>query len=273
VGGVGGIGRPMAVARLYDGLAATWDAGAGLVYGPLADSMVRASPIALNGQFVLDVGSGTGALAQAAASGGARVAVADFSPGMLAHRRGRGRMPTAADARALPFSGGSFDAAMAGFLLNHLPPAPVLAEMARVVRPGGAVMASTWSAGRPDPVKEAVREVLVAWGWDPPGWYTTMKAEVEPVSGHPDRLGAAAGQAGLVEVQAEVIEEDLGLRDPRSVVAYRLAMPHIAPWVAQLDEPSSAELVRQSCAAVAPHVPTWRPSVIQLTARVGTQPR
>jgi ubiquinone/menaquinone biosynthesis C-methylase UbiE len=261
------------VAELYDSLAATWDAAAGPVYGPLARSLVRASPMELHGQFVLDLGSGTGALAQAAAAGGARVVAADSSFGMMARGTGRGWTAVGADALTVPFRASSFDAAMAGFVLNHLSPAVALAELARVVRPEGAIVASTWSAGRPDPVKVAIDTVLASWGWDPPGWYKTMKAEVEPISGDPCRLRSAAEEAGLVEVRAEVVDEDLGLRDSRAAVAYRLAMPHIAPWLAQLTEPSRSELARTLCIAAAPHVQGWRPSVIQLTARVRAHPR
>ena len=53
---------------------------------------------------------------------------------------------------------------MAGFVLNHLPPAPALAELARVVRPGGVVLASTWAGGPPDPVKSAIDGVLAPLG-------------------------------------------------------------------------------------------------------------
>ena len=42
------------------------------------------------------------------------------------------------DARALPFPGGSFDVVLSGGLLEHFrDPAPILAEMARILRPGG----------------------------------------------------------------------------------------------------------------------------------------
>jgi SAM-dependent methyltransferase len=273
VGGVGGSRRHVAVARPYDGLAAAWGTAAGLVYEPLALSLVQASPIDLAGQLVLDLGSGTGAVAQAVAANGARVMVADCSLGMVAHGTERGWMAIAANALALPVRDSGFDAVTAGFLLNHLSPAAVLTEMARVVRSRGAVVASTWASARSDPVKTAITEVLVSWGWQPPAWYETMKAEVEPISGDPHRLMEAAEGAGLVDVHASVVDEDLGVHDPGAVVAYRMAMPHIAPWVARLGEPADTELFRQLRIAVAPHVPGWRPLVIQLTARVPAHPR
>jgi len=261
------------VARPYDGLAAAWGTAAGLVYEPLAYSLVRASPVALAGKFVLDLGSGTGAVAQAVAASGARAVVADSSLGMAVHLHEHRWTALVADAMALPFRDGAFDAAVAGFLLNHVAPAGALAEMGRVVRAGGAVVASTWAVERSDPVKAAISDVLTSWGWRPPAWYEAMKADVEPISGDPCRLVDATEQAGLVEVHARVVDEDLGVDDPGAVVAYRLAMPHIAPWVTGLGEPAHSELAQVLRIAVAPHVPGWRPSVIQLTARVPTHPR
>ena len=263
----------MAVARPYDGLAAAWGTDAARVYEPLALSLVRASPIPLAGARILDLGSGTGAVAQALAGEGGRVVLVDSSFDMVIHGYERGWTAIAADAVALPLRDSAFDGATAGFLLNHVPPAMALIEMARVVRTGGAVVASTWASVSSDPVKAAIGDVLCSWRWRPPAWYETLKAEVEPISGDPQRLAVAAAQAGLVDVEVRVVNEDLGLRDPGAVVAYRLAMPHIAPWVTRLGEHAESELIRQLCIAVAPHVPGWRPSVIHLTARVPAHPR
>lgn len=273
MGGAGGSGHRVAVVRPYDGVAADWDTTAGLVYQPLAASLVQASPVALAGKLVLDLGSGTGAVARAATGKGARVVVADCSVGMVVHGYGHRRMAIVADALAVPVRDHCFDAVVAGFLLNHLSPTTALLEMERIVRAGGAVIASTWSSVPSDPVKTAVSDVLSSWGWLPPAWYETMKAEVEPISSVPRRLSDVARQAGLVDVHATVVEVDLGALDPGVVVAYRLAMPQIAPWVAGLGEPATSRLVRQLCIAVSPHIRGWRPSVIHLTARVPAHPK
>jgi SAM-dependent methyltransferase len=262
----------VAVTTAYDGLAPGWDAAAGMVYRPLARSLVEASPVALAGRLVLDAGSGTGAVAQAAAARGAQVVAADRSCGMLSYGRGWGWPAVAADVLALPLRDGGFDAAVAGFLLNHLPPAPALAELARVVCPGGIVLASTWAGGRRDPVKAAIDAVLSSWGWVPPAWYQEMQEQLEQVSGNPERLAATARQAGLVSVHAWVHREDLGLLHPHAVIAYRLALPHIAPWEGKLEAPARAELVRQALGAVEPHVQGWRPAAIMLAGRVRRQP-
>jgi hypothetical protein len=53
-----------------------------------------------------------------------------------------------ADAAALPFADGAFDAVVAMHMLYHLPdPAKGIAEMARVLKPGGFLAATTNGAG------------------------------------------------------------------------------------------------------------------------------
>ena len=70
------------------------------------------------------------------------------------------------------------------------------------------------TASGSDPVKSAIDAVLAAGGWRPPGWYGVMKTVIEPVSGDPHRLAAAAGRAGLVDVSVARRAPDLGVRDP-----------------------------------------------------------
>lgn len=256
----------------YNGLAHEWDAAAGVVYRPLARSLVAASPVPLAGRLVLDIGSGTGAVAQAAAARGARVVAIDRSTEMVSYRSGQGWPVIVADVLALPLRDGVFDAAVAGFLLNHLPPGPALAELVRVVRPGGVVLASTWAGGQRDSAKAAIDAVVASWGWVPPAWYQAMREQVKQVSGNPERLTVTARQAGLAFVRAWVHRENLGLLSSHAVVAYRLATPHIAPWVGTLDPPARAELVRQALVAVQPHAPGWRPAAVLLAGRVVSQP-
>jgi demethylmenaquinone methyltransferase/2-methoxy-6-polyprenyl-1,4-benzoquinol methylase len=160
----------VAVASAYDHLARAWDEGAGLVYRPLARLLVRSSPAGLAGWTVLDAGSGTGAVAQAATAVGASVVVLDRSPGMLSFDGGGGWPAVKGDALDLPFGDGVFDGALAGFLINHFPPASGLAELARVVQPGGVVLATTWAGGDVDPVKAAVDSCSFRLvGWRRPG--------------------------------------------------------------------------------------------------------
>ena len=96
-----------------------------------------------DGGQVLDVATGTGLVAEALLARGFRVTGLDQSPGMLAHARARfgdrvGLVEASAD--ALPFPDASFDHLTFTYLLRYVDePGATLAELARVVRPGGTV--------------------------------------------------------------------------------------------------------------------------------------
>jgi demethylmenaquinone methyltransferase / 2-methoxy-6-polyprenyl-1,4-benzoquinol methylase len=95
------------------------------------------------GGHVLDVATGTGMVAAELLRRGFEVTGVDQSPGMLAiaERRFRGgvRLVTAS-AESLPFVDGTFDHLTFTYLLRYVEdPAATLAELVRVVRPGGVV--------------------------------------------------------------------------------------------------------------------------------------
>jgi SAM-dependent methyltransferase len=69
------------------------------------------------------------------------------------------------DAQRLALREGSFGAAVAAFVLFHLPdPGRCLQEVARVLRPGGAVGTVTWSREEPPPANSVWDEELAAAG-------------------------------------------------------------------------------------------------------------
>jgi SAM-dependent methyltransferase len=100
-------------------------------------------------QRVLDVGAGTGALAAELVTrlGAAAVAVAEPSPEFTAglRRRFANVDVRQAPAEDMAWEDGSFDAALAQLVVSFVadPPAAV-AEMARLVRPGGVVAVCMW---------------------------------------------------------------------------------------------------------------------------------
>ncbi len=103
------------------------------------------------GEKILDVGCGTGSLTFALArhAGLSEIGAIDFSPVFVAaaNRRNTDSRITIqqADACDLPFENGRFDRAMALLVLHFVPEAgKAVAEMRRVVRPGGVVAAVVW---------------------------------------------------------------------------------------------------------------------------------
>jgi SAM-dependent methyltransferase len=99
------------------------------------------------GTRVLDVGCGLGHLAAAAVARGAAVTGTDLAEGMLEAARARhpGIEFVRGDGEALPFEDATFDAALAAFVINHLPdPERGAAELIRVTRPGGRVAVAMW---------------------------------------------------------------------------------------------------------------------------------
>ena len=121
--------------------AAGWSARAATYGALIARATARAADALLAGvepgDRLLDVGSGPGALAAAAAARGALVTGVDLSPGMVA--AARSRHPdlefVEGDAEHLPFADGAFDVVTGAFVINHVPdPERAVAEMKRVSR-------------------------------------------------------------------------------------------------------------------------------------------
>jgi SAM-dependent methyltransferase len=97
---------------------------------------------------VLDIATGPGYVAAAAAERGAKVVGVDFSSSMVAQARQQFPAITfqQGDAEALPFPDSSFDAVLISFgLLHFARPEQALAEARRVLRPGGRVAFSVWA--------------------------------------------------------------------------------------------------------------------------------
>jgi ubiquinone/menaquinone biosynthesis C-methylase UbiE len=104
-----------------------------------------------DGDRVLDVGTGTGALASAveAATKSSEIVGIDPSEGFISYAKknaksGRFRFEIG-DAQALQFKDGSFDQTMALLVMNFIPDHnKAIAEMRRVTRPDGVVSACVW---------------------------------------------------------------------------------------------------------------------------------
>jgi demethylmenaquinone methyltransferase / 2-methoxy-6-polyprenyl-1,4-benzoquinol methylase len=127
------------IAGVYDVMNSVMTAGLHHRWRERAADLARVGP----GTRALDVATGTGDLAISLARRGGEVVGSDFSEGML--ERARAKSPQVrweqANALALPYDDDAFDAATVGFgARNFSELERGIAEMARVVRPGGRVV-------------------------------------------------------------------------------------------------------------------------------------
>ena len=100
------------------------------------------------GTDLLDVGTGPGTLVGPALGRGATVCAVDLSEPMVVAARARfpGVEVSLGDAHRLPYGDATFDAVTMGFCLHHIPaPEHALAEVRRVLRPGGRVAFAVWA--------------------------------------------------------------------------------------------------------------------------------
>jgi SAM-dependent methyltransferase len=98
---------------------------------------------------LLEVGCGTGALAaRCVAELGCEVVALDASAEMVRATQARGIDVMTGDVQELPFADGAFDCAVAAWMLYHVPDLDRgVAELARVLRPGGRLVAITNGRG------------------------------------------------------------------------------------------------------------------------------
>jgi len=117
----------------------------------------------LRPERVIEVGGGPGELAARIATELAcEVVMLDISPRMVELACDRGVDARVGDVQSLPFPDASFDCAVAAWMLFHVPDIDAgVAELARVLRPGGRLVAVTNST---DHLKE-LREIAGAAAW------------------------------------------------------------------------------------------------------------
>ncbi len=89
--------------------------------------------------LVVDIGGGTGRVAQSIAENGCPVIVVDVSAGMLTRVHGKpGLIPLMADAAALPFRSGSVSRVLIVDALHHIrKQRETIRELCRLLEPGG----------------------------------------------------------------------------------------------------------------------------------------
>jgi SAM-dependent methyltransferase len=170
-----------------------------------------------SGTRLLDVACGPGHIAAEAAAKGAVPVGLDLAEGMVALARARYVEIEfqQGDAERLPFADASFDAVVAGFVVNHLPrPERALAEFVRVVRSGGRVAVTVWD--RPERMRllgvlgeavegtEGVRDPDLRSGGPDPSRFADDAALAALLSG----AGLADAEVRSIAFEQEVADTD-----------------------------------------------------------------
>jgi SAM-dependent methyltransferase len=120
-----------------------------LIFEPLAEDLA-ARAASLDASRILEIAAGTGVVTRALANTTrASIAATDLNQAMLDEASAVGTSRAVdwkqADAMALPFSDGEFDAVVCQFGVMFFPDKPkAFAEARRVLRPGGVFLFSVW---------------------------------------------------------------------------------------------------------------------------------
>jgi malonyl-CoA O-methyltransferase len=154
-----------AVARAFDRASRGYDAAAALQERVRNELLARLDELKVQPTAVLDLGAGTGHGTRALKRRHpkAMVVAADIAPGMLDCARRQSRWMrrferVCTDAYALPFRDGAFDLVFSSLMLQWCDDLDaVFAEIARVLKPGGLLLFSTFGPG-------TLSELREAWG-------------------------------------------------------------------------------------------------------------
>jgi SAM-dependent methyltransferase len=177
---------------------------------------------------VLDVGCGLGETTERFAKElGADVQAIDLSPRMVELTRARGINVQVGDVQQLPFADKEFDCVFAGWVLYHVPDLDrAIAECARVLRPGGRLVASSYFESNMSELWDLIDGV----------------GPRDPLSfSHTN--GAALLKRHFARVEQRDLEATLIFPDTESIrtfVASTIDRAHLAPLMPEIKEPFHA---------------------------------
>jgi SAM-dependent methyltransferase len=198
------------------------------------------------GERLLDIATGAGYVAGAAAQRGAQASGLDFSPGQIA--LARSTYPAVqfqvGDAESLPFADGSFDCVVSAFGMPHFPdPARALAQMHRVLKPAGRVAFTVWD----------VPERAVGFGavYDAIRRHGSLDVGLPAgpnffLFSDPKTSEAAIVHAGFVRPGIRVVPQTWRLRGPEDAFATILSSTVRASATLRAQTPQAREAIRQA---------------------------
>jgi SAM-dependent methyltransferase len=224
----------------------TWSSGRYDAIGDriaaIADEVVAAVDRrnAVRGATVADLACGTGSAALAAAAAGARVTGVDITPELIAIAEQKARAAGAAidwvtgDAAETGLPAATFDAVVSNMGIIFVEPTRQVAEIARLLKPGGALCFSSWV---PDPETPFFKPIVSVFGQP-------------PASGpSPDNWGVAETIRERLDADFDDVEIESGLSPWRlgTVDDAMYLVEHESPLhvslLANLDEATRSKLL------------------------------
>jgi len=181
----------------------------GFYYEPYAADLARRLAVGRDGR-VLELACGTGILTRrlrAALPNDAQLVATDLNEPMIEFARsklwGADIHWRTADAQALPFKEGAFDAVVCQFGLMFLPDKALgFREARRVLKPGGTFLANVWCSLDDNPTAAAAHRTLAAmFPDDPPHFLETLFGLHDAGA-----IEALAREAGFANVAVERVE-------------------------------------------------------------------
>lgn len=202
------------------------------------------------GARVLDVASGTGVVARAAATrlgDGGAVTGLDINPGMLAVARS---LPADAGAAsiewqegsvlALPFADAAFDVVLCQLGLQFFPDRPAaLAEIRRVLVPGGRTGISVFGPIEHNPATHALADALDRHV----GQGASLAKRNEHVLADTDELRMLLEEAGFRDVVIESVTKTVRFPSATAYVRIQLAATPLATLVERYDAADRERLI------------------------------
>jgi ubiquinone/menaquinone biosynthesis C-methylase UbiE len=200
-------------------------------------------------QQALDVGCGTGAflvpLARRLALQGATVIGLDLAEGTLGQARARMQaegLPVdciIGDVEALPFADHAFDLVLANYMLYHVPDLDqAIAELRRVLRPGGTLLAATNGQEHMRELWQMEEQALLRLGLSPPA-VTALMERARAAGALSFRLdnGAQWLRHSFTDVHLERYPDALHVTEVEPLVAYLVSLWSMEQLVAGVAAP------------------------------------
>jgi SAM-dependent methyltransferase len=226
--------------------------------GPWAEDLVAFAEVPTGGR-VADVGTGTGAVARAAArrvGPTGQVTGYDINPAMLtvARRVSEGTSPTIdyaqAPADALPRGDGSADSVLCQQVLQFLPdPTAALAEMYRVCAPGGRMGVATCRGLGHQPGYSILTDVLARHA----GEQAAAVIRSPYALGDVGPLRSLVEDAGFTGAYARIVVSPCRVPSAEALVRGETASSPLGDVVERLGPEAGAVLVEELSRALQPH--------------------